>query len=125
MNLKANMFFRCLVCYNNNQSEKLVIFLFVPSCFCWEENLVTKAGAFYTPYPKNVNMYDLIDLKAIDYCLKTYWSPDRNLSWLSHSFTFLIPLWGHSRCGASSAPFNCSGRAGKHPSFQFFVEFCC
>lgn len=94
MNLKANMFFSCLMFYNINQSEKLAIFMFVLGCFCWEENLVTKAGAFATPYPKNVNMYDLIDLKAINSCLKTWWSPGRSLSWLLTALCFWCPSGG-------------------------------
>jgi len=72
MDLKADVFFSCLMCYNINQSEKLLIHLFVPGCLYCGENLVTEAGAFDTPYPKNVNMYNLIDLKAINSCLKTY-----------------------------------------------------
>lgn len=111
--MKANVFFSCLKYCNTNQSGKLVIFMFVPGCFCWEENLVTKTGAFDTPYPKNLKMYDSIDLKATNSCLKTYRYPGRILSWLSHSFMFLVPLWRHSHCGASLAPFNCFGSAGK------------
>lgn len=88
------MFFSCLTSYNINQSEKFVIFMLVPGCFLCVENLVVKAGAVDTPYPKDPNTYNLTDLKAIDSGLKTYLSPGRRLSWLSHSSVPPAPL-GH------------------------------